>query len=134
MYFVIPLSGSNAEKYAQGAFLREMELLDHVGTSEPSSDQLPPKYPLSEPGGAMEDLNVFTCLRKLQLLFRILAGRDTPPPFLPLTVRTYYHHNCLCNFVNDKGVSRWVKIYLNTTVSHVISSLCMKQWKSLKRV
>lgn len=44
LYFVIPLSGSNKEKYAQEAFLREMELLDDVGTSECPSDQLPRKY------------------------------------------------------------------------------------------
>lgn len=43
LYFVIPLSGSNAEKYAQGTFLRETELLDDVGKPERPSDQLPPK-------------------------------------------------------------------------------------------
>lgn len=65
LYFVIRLSGSNEEKYAQEAFLRETELLNDVGKSEHLPDQLPPKYPLSELGGALEDLNLFTYLRKL---------------------------------------------------------------------
>lgn len=63
LYFVIPLS--NKEKYAQEAFLKETELLDDVGTSECPPDQLPPKYPLLELGGAVEDLDVFSYLKKL---------------------------------------------------------------------
>lgn len=65
IYFVIPLSGSNAEKYVQDVFLRETKLLNDIGTSEHPSHQLPPKYPLSEFVRAMEAFNVFTNLRRM---------------------------------------------------------------------
>lgn len=79
LYFVIPLSGSNAVKYAQAAFLRETELPNDVGMSECPSDQLPPKYPLSELGGAVEDLNVSTYVRKLPAAIQSFSRAEIPP-------------------------------------------------------
>lgn len=66
-----------------------------------------------------------------------LAGQRFTTPFPPsysITITTYYHHNFLYKFVNSKHKPCLVKMYLNATVPHMISSLCMKQWESLKIV
>lgn len=101
LYFVILLSESNEEKYAQKAFLREMELLDYIGISEHPSDQPPLKYPLSEIGGDREELNIFIYLRKLPAAIQSFSRAESPLPFPPshnITVRTYYYNNFSLRF------------------------------------
>lgn len=92
IYFVLPLSGSNAKKYVQDVFLRQTKLLNDVVTSEHPSQQLPPKYPLSEFVRAMEAFKVFTYLRKMSAAIQSFSRAEIHHTFPSLS--QYY-----CNYI-----------------------------------
>lgn len=84
-----------------------MKLLDD-GTSDCPSDQLPPKYPLWKFGGAVEDLNIFTYLRKLPAAIQSFSRAEIPPPLLPLTILQLEH---IILIISSASLSV-IKVYL----------------------
>lgn len=90
IYFVIPLSGSNAEKRC---FPKKIKLLSDVGTSEHPSYQLRPKYPFSEFVRAMEAFNVFTNFRKMPAAIQSFIRAESHHTLSSLS--QYYHNYIL---------------------------------------